>query len=1415
MNKKQENNIASVSKELVKKKNRRRLGVIFTGCFAVAVAVGVFFSIRHFGSALNHTNKVIVCDETVNLHQHTDDCYGYDEDGNEILICGYADYLVHKHNQYCYNDDNELICPLEEVEDHVHDESCYEEVEVLVCDLEEVFEDDIIDDEILDEEIIDDEILDEEIFEDEQILDDDIEIIDDAEAPLAGQYHTHDDSCYELKKVLVCGENELHEHDEYCFDEYGNLTCELLELKEHNHTEDCVEKRELTEEEIAELDKADPNAKTNLAEQIFTKTVQTDEYIVTVTYNGLAEIPEEAELVVREVELTDAQLKAVAKETGAELVSEDTEEKEEGDAEEASEESDKPMAEVYKSLDICFMLNGEEIEPKAEVTVDVQFLNNEFEQEEMTITHIKDDGSAEVLGTQDIDEYSNINFATDSFSVYTFTKASKGNSNLENGTYAGYFEYKTNDTQNAFLTDEYARYRNDRGAMGAVASSFHIVAFDTARLNVHTNGNVLCKNLYTNTNNWGTHSKNYAIPEVSYIQNSAHIGNLPEEGRGTGKDGQPAERVLAVGSNVYTESNWQKNYLKVSDNNITAWQAAKYVVKDKDTESAPFIDLGQVYNEVKEISANLASQGNVNTVADFRDQNNRSIRLTDPDSAGYYNMTAQELNNISGTPIRFTGFETYDGSGNYVGNAKQGAIIVNVNCKGYSGWLNLPQETKVIFDGKKEVDRAEVVEFSGGKIIWNFYNVGNGLTINGSQVCGIILAPDADIKINNGNGNFIGKNVEINGESHRTDFTGTTIPFAAQLTATKTVDGRTPLANEKFNFTLYEIVSGVPTKIQTVQNNGANISFDKISYSKDSDIGDHWYFIKEDEINNSRISRDDTAYIIKTTVTKTGNKYNASSVYYKNTYSKIEDKKNVTIPEMLVDPVDESQLVFKNTDATSITVEKKWVAADGTSDLPNNEIPDSITVKLMQSINGTDKQYGDDVTLTKGNKFTYKWDSLPRKDEKGNDCSYYVVENEVEGFVQVINGDPVKVAEGTITLTNAKKPETVSIHVKKKYYLVENDTTLKDQSKRLIDPSVEVTDPTLFRPGTKYPEAWEVMATLYVSPNGGQTWDQCWPEIVLGDNYENLPDDQKIHYTTSTGETGIQKRKKASFDIHQADNWEITITGLPKSGIFNGDLGGYHGKYVDFTYKVMERQSCWSIFQYDYDNYTLNGVKKPLDNGGNVFNPDMIGGDTGYEPIVTGGLTEGGPTTYDFTLNNFGGGYVDVEILKNWWTVEGGVDSIQNGANDEAFITLELTEKVTGKKIGNYKLTKDTLVEVDDNGNPVSNPKYETLAKTNNNNLWSGKIKDLNKYVIKNGKLMFADYDITEKVVREEGENKFVYGSYVCTNINITKNSNDPKEWKITTFTIDNKNTESYELPRTGGHGTVVGLIKYWMHEIF
>jgi len=1391
----QENSIQTTSKDLVKKRNRKRIGIILTGCLAVCIATGVIFSIRHFGSALNHTNKVIVCEETVNLHQHTDECYGYDEDGNEILICGYADYLVHTHNQYCYNDDGELICPLPEVEEHVHDDSCYVEEEVLICDLEETFDEEILDDEAIvdDEPIVDDEVIADEVIEDEPIVDDeiladDVEIIDDNETPLAGLSHQHDASCYETRKVLVCDKLELHEHTPECYeiDENGNevLVCGKVELKAHQHTAECVEKRELTEEEIAALDKADPNAKTNLAEQFFTKTVETADYIVTVTYNGLAEIPEEAELVVKEVELTSEQRKAAGVEVSdKEENDENTEEASEEDSENKEPEE---KATLFKALDICFMLDGVEIEPKAEVTVDVKFLDADFEEpQEMTITHIKDDGTTEVLGEQEIDEYSNISVTTDSFSVYVYTTKSKQSGDPEEKQYSNaYFKY--NKLKDAFVNDPaYDIYRRSNGALGTYASNFHIVAFDTAYTNVHTNGNILAKNIKGNAN-FGTN--NYSN-ELSYIQNIISTGAM-ETGGGSGK-------ALVVGDSnpIRTEDN--NNKLRIyskdwSSSTGSGDSSASLIMKDLDTDNAPFIDFNNVRSEIDSIQNGFKSQSDVNV--DVRLDRNY-IKITDPDSAGYCTLKASQVNSIN-PDFALVGFES----------GKQGSLIINVDCSGVSE-VKLPTRAYVYFDSSynadgtlnsnakgKQASTSEVTEFSGGKVIWNLYNAKEGTVVKVEQITGIVLAPNCDVTVNMMNGNIVGKNVTITGESHRTDFTGTTIPFAASLTATKTVDGRSPLENEKFSFTLYEIVNAAPKKIQTVQNNGSTISFDKITYGKDSDIGDHWYYIIEDKLpDGSKYTRDDSAYIIKTKVTKdANNKYNATSEYYKSTFTIIEEKKNVTI--LTQDPVDQASLTFNNLDSTKISVEKKWVAEDGTTELEKKDLPDSITVKLIQTANGVSQQYKEEVTLTKAKNYAYTWENLPRQDASGNTFTYHVEENPVEGFTQVVSATPIELTEGTYTLTNAKNPGKTSVHIKKKFYLVENDTPAKDAK-------LEVTDPTLFRTGT-YSADWQVIATLYVSADGGNTWDQCWPEVVIN-NYENLPDDQKIHYTTASG-TFTQKNHKASYDLNQADGYEMTITGLPKSGV-------YKGKSSNFTYKVMERMSCWSIFQYDYDNYTIGngGAKKPLDNGGNTYAPNLTAGDTKYEPEVTGGLAADGES-YDFVLNNFGDGFIDISVMKNWWTVEGGVDSIQNGANDDAFITLELTEKETGEKVATYKLTKDSLIEVDDNGNTVS-PKYETEAKTNNNNLWSGKIKHLPKYVIKSGVLKYSDYDFTEKVVSSDDENQYTYGTYVLTNINLDKQTN-PNEWS---FTLDNKNTESYELPRTGGHGTLGGFIKQWIRKFF
>lgn len=61
-------------------------------------------------------------------HVHTDECYGMVQP--VTMVCNIAegsgaDVILHKHNQYCYDNTGKLICTLEEIEGHTHTASCY------------------------------------------------------------------------------------------------------------------------------------------------------------------------------------------------------------------------------------------------------------------------------------------------------------------------------------------------------------------------------------------------------------------------------------------------------------------------------------------------------------------------------------------------------------------------------------------------------------------------------------------------------------------------------------------------------------------------------------------------------------------------------------------------------------------------------------------------------------------------------------------------------------------------------------------------------------------------------------------------------------------------------------------------------------------------------------------------------------------------------------------------------------------------------------------------------------------------------------------------------------------------------------------------------------------------------------------
>lgn len=122
------------------------------------------------------------CD--LELHQHTQECL----DGENHVVCGYADFVVHTHDKNCYNKDGILQCTLPEIKEHAHDASCYVEEKRLACGLEET------------------------------------------------EGHTHQPQCYgQDRGDLICGQEE-HTHGEGCYNENGELICEI---PEHIHTDDC------------------------------------------------------------------------------------------------------------------------------------------------------------------------------------------------------------------------------------------------------------------------------------------------------------------------------------------------------------------------------------------------------------------------------------------------------------------------------------------------------------------------------------------------------------------------------------------------------------------------------------------------------------------------------------------------------------------------------------------------------------------------------------------------------------------------------------------------------------------------------------------------------------------------------------------------------------------------------------------------------------------------------------------------------------------------------------------------------------------------------------------------------------------------------------------------------------------------
>lgn len=401
-------------------------------------------------------------------------------------------------------------------------------------------------------------------------------------------------------------------------------------------------------------------------------------------------------------------------------------------------------AAVFFAYDICFLLNGQEIEPKEGSSVNVTIEDTSTAMaftENLQVFHVIEEASklpelqAVAAKTTDLNGESAITFTADSFSTYVLVPPIPAGSSLT---------YKLID--DAAKTFTQTEYYNANLLLG-IAGNFHLVAFDTATLNVHTNGNILAKKLNAKVN-FGT--KNLPS-ELSYVQNYTEVNS-------TSADSVDDVLVLGSGNNVALYDN---NSFKIND---TKLDRPQNIWQDADTSTLPFIDLDQVKQEISAISLTIAQMSPVYVTDNLKastaggcDSDASYLTLTDPDKVGVYNISASELSSYDYFGIK--GFQSgYDGT-----------VIINVDCSSASTTLSLP--VCEMYVGTTKLGFNEVTNFVNGRVIWNFGNYSGTITTN--LMYGTIIAPNATINVSKSlNGTIIGNNVAIYAESHRDDFVG-------------------------------------------------------------------------------------------------------------------------------------------------------------------------------------------------------------------------------------------------------------------------------------------------------------------------------------------------------------------------------------------------------------------------------------------------------------------------------------------------------------------------------------------------------------------------------------------------------------------------------------------------------------------
>lgn len=210
--------------------------------------------------------KRLICE--IPEHEHSDACL----EEPEFMPCGYADYVIHEHDENCYDEDGNLWCGLPEIEEHIHEEACYRIMDIIDEDTYHIHTDACYGTAETDDEVHTksnakkhsvhtpsntatwsnaatssnaEKVL---ICGMEETKEPELELICDQEVR---ELHTHSAECLGEHDEFVCGKPAVfaHQHDAECFDYTQDgrvLNCKYVV---HEHTEACYKPLRLTEAE--------------------------------------------------------------------------------------------------------------------------------------------------------------------------------------------------------------------------------------------------------------------------------------------------------------------------------------------------------------------------------------------------------------------------------------------------------------------------------------------------------------------------------------------------------------------------------------------------------------------------------------------------------------------------------------------------------------------------------------------------------------------------------------------------------------------------------------------------------------------------------------------------------------------------------------------------------------------------------------------------------------------------------------------------------------------------------------------------------------------------------------------------------------------------------------------------------------